>query len=100
MPRIVEKVPDKLPSEITSLKDMFRGTIFFNQNISSWNITNVVKMNAMFADAILFNQDISHWNTINVIYMNSVFAGAASFNQNLSWNITKVKDMSAMFMVQ
>lgn len=122
MPRVIEKVPNKLPLAITSLKDMFNGCIFFNQdlsswdttnvidmtntfkgarlfnqNISSWNTTNVVKMSGMFADVILFNQDISSWITSNVIYMNAMFAGAKSFNQNLSWDIVKVKDMSSMF---
>lgn len=28
MPRVIEKVPNKLPSAITSLKDMFNGCIF------------------------------------------------------------------------
>ena len=33
----------------------------FNQDISSWDISNVKDMSGMFADSS-FNQDISSWN--------------------------------------
>lgn len=48
MPRIVEKVPDQLPTKITSLSNMFADNLTFDQNISSWNISNIVDMSYMF----------------------------------------------------
>jgi surface protein len=45
---------------------MFRSAAIFNQDISSWNTTNVTNMESMFRSANQFNQNISSWNVINV----------------------------------
>ncbi|WP_338976302.1 BspA family leucine-rich repeat surface protein [Spiroplasma endosymbiont of Monopis laevigella] len=46
-----------------------------------------------FYGASAFNQDLSTWNTSNVIYMSCMFYGASSFNQDLStWNVEKVTE--------
>jgi surface protein len=48
-------------------------------------------MNEMFYTTLNFNQNIGSWNTSNVTIMNYMFAGASAFNQNISgWNVTKV----------
>jgi surface protein len=44
---------------------MFLSDYLFNQDISSWNVSNVTSMNFMFYDAKSFNQDISKWNVSN-----------------------------------
>ncbi|WDA54738.1 MAG: hypothetical protein PPFGHCPK_01202 [Spiroplasma endosymbiont of Drosophila atripex] len=93
MPRIIEKVPDQLPTKITSLSNMFADNLTFDQNISSWNISNIVDMSYMFYDAKKFNQDISKWNTSKVTNMMGMFWNAKKFNQNLSaWNVEKVNN--------
>ncbi|WP_338960878.1 MULTISPECIES: BspA family leucine-rich repeat surface protein [unclassified Spiroplasma] len=93
MPRIVEKVPDQLPTKITSLSNMFADNLTFDQNISSWNISNIVDMSYMFYDAKKFNQDISKWNTSKVTNMMGMFWNAKKINQNLSaWNVEKVNN--------
>jgi surface protein len=52
----------------------------------------------MFAYAESFNQNLGSWNTTNVKNMSAMFQGAGAFNQNLgSWNTTNVTNMSAMF---
>jgi surface protein len=45
---------------------MFSGLSKFNQDISSWDVRNVTKMNFMFSSAVSFNQDISNWDVSNV----------------------------------
>ena len=40
---------------------MFRGAFMFNQNIGSWNTSNVGRVEYMFSDAFNFNQNLSSW---------------------------------------
>ena len=53
---------------------MFYGCKAFNQDISSWDVSNVTNMNTMFTWCQDFNQDISNWDVSNVKNMNSIFA--------------------------
>jgi surface protein len=77
---------------------MFREAIKFNQDISSWNLSNVTRAISMFNGAKEFNQDISSWDVSNITDMSWMFSNASLFNQNLgSWNIEKVTNMYAMF---
>ncbi|WP_342273880.1 BspA family leucine-rich repeat surface protein [Spiroplasma endosymbiont of Phycita roborella] len=98
MPRLIEKVPDKLPSEITSLQEMFSGTSKFNQDISNWDTSKVTNMTSMFSLTQSFNQNISKWNVSNVTTMHNMFGGASKFNQDLSnWNTSNITNISYMF---
>ena len=85
-------------SLVTDMSSMFSGATSFNQNISSWNVTNVINMSSMFSSASSFNQNIISWNVSNITNMTSMFSGASSFNQNISsWNVSNVTSMSSMF---
>ena len=66
---------------------MFQGAHAFNQDISSWNVSNVSHMNGMFTHATSFNQDLSIWNVSNVSNMSEMFKGATAFNKDIyqSW---------------
>ena len=44
------------------MDDMFGGALSFNQDISNWDVSNVIRMNYMFTNAKKFNQDISSWD--------------------------------------
>jgi surface protein len=92
-------------SQITDMSSLFAyAPGGFNQDISSWDVSNVTNMAHMFgareinhgqADggATAFNQDISGWNVSNVTDMYAMFYWTRSFNQDLSrWNVSRVVD--------
>ena len=69
----------------------------FNQNIGSWDVSNVTNMEQMFYFATTFNQDISSWDVSNVTDMNNMFYKATAFNQDLSsWDVSSVTNMDRM----
>jgi gliding motility-associated-like protein len=74
----------------------------FNQDISSWDTSNVTWMQFMFLNANSFNQDIGNWDTSSVNNMSGMFYNSRnstySFNQDInSWDTSSVTDMSGMF---
>ena len=95
-------------SNVVNMRAMFAGTKF-NQDISSWNTSNVTDMSHMFSGATAFNQPLNTWDVSNVTNMSYMFAGVryvdgdsykriSSFNQPLwKWNVSKVTNMSHMF---
>ena len=77
---------------------MFFNAAEFNQDISSWNVSEVTDMHHMFYSAVKFNQNIGGWVTDNVTKMHAMFEGASDFNQNIAaWNTEKVTNMYSMF---
>ena len=55
----------------------------FNDDIKSWELSNVTDMSFMFYSANSFNQDIGVWDVSNVTIMESLFVYAESFNKIL-----------------
>jgi surface protein len=85
-------------SNVTSMQSMFYGAEAFNQSIGSWNTSNVRTMDAIFGGASAFNKNIGEWNVSNVTSMVFMFGGASAFNQNIgSWNTSNVTSMNYMF---
>jgi len=65
----------------------------FNQDISSWDVSNVTDMRGMFESAINFNQDISSWDVSSVFDMEAMFRSAINFNQDIStWDVSNVRN--------
>ena len=47
-----------------------------------------------------FNENISNWDVSNVISMRKMFHGASSFNQNISsWDVSNVTDMYGLSLI-
>ena len=91
-------VPSYLPASCTQVGNMFRGAISFNQDISTWDVSNLTNISYLFFEASVFNQDISPWIVGNVTNMDSVFFGASSFNQPIGiWDTSGVIFMNNMF---
>jgi len=89
-------------SNVTNMEFMFARFIgsntTFNQDIGNWDVSNVTNMNAMFFNAVSFNQNIGIWDVSNVTDMNTMFVSATAFNQDIgNWNTSNVTDMSGMF---
>ena len=85
-------------SGITDMSYLFDGKSNFDQDISSWDVSQVVNMEKMFNNAHTFNQDISKWDVSSVTNMYAMFFNAQIFNQDLSsWNVGAVTNMGAMF---
>ena len=84
-------------SRITEIRKLNLGSNF-NQDISSWDVSNVTRMGEMFSGATSFNQDLSNWDVSNVTDMRSMFLGATAFNGDISaWDVSQVTDMSYIF---
>ena len=88
-------------ASVTTMNGMFSGATAFNQDISGWNVANVIDTGSMFAGATAYTnlgQSLNSWNMGLNNNMNSMFAGATAFNQDISgWNTSHVGDMTTMF---
>ncbi|CAL6345040.1 unnamed protein product [Bathycoccus prasinos] len=85
-------------SQVSDLKEAFKGYDTFNADISKWDTSSVTTMQFMFGSASAFNQDIGSWNTAQVTDMKYMFQGASAFNHDIGdWNTAQVTDMISMF---
>jgi len=85
-------------NQVTDMSSMFRGTRFFNQDISDWDVSTVTDMSFMFSRAGTFNQNIDAWDVSLVTNMNGMFERASAFNQNIgNWDVSSVTNMTEMF---
>jgi len=83
-------------SHVISMNAMFLNNTVFNQNISDWGdkLLNVENMASMFRLSS-FNQDISSWDVSNVTIMFNMFLNSTLFNQDISaWNVDNVTSCS------
>jgi len=85
-------------SNVTNMASMFGGTSSFNQPLDNWDVSSVTDMTNMFDRASSFNQDINNWDVSNVTNMSLMFYNANSFNQPLnSWDVSSVNNIRNMF---
>ena len=85
-------------SNVTSMEQMFVNANSFNQPIGNWDVSNVTNMIGLFYGATSFNQPIGNWDVSNVTNMIDLFSNAFAFNQPIgSWDVSKVTNMGYMF---
>jgi surface protein len=98
-------------SRITTLRVAFFNCLKFDQNIGSWDVSNVTDMVGILGVSVVaqpegnagvFNNggspSIGNWNTSKVTDMTQMFLNQTRFNQNIgSWNISNVTNFTAMF---
>ena len=83
---------------VTNMRGLFKGKTGFNEDISTWDVSNVWTMNEMFSGATSFNQDIGGWVVSKVLHLTSMFLGATSFNQDIgSWDVGAVQNFFDTF---
>ena len=82
-------------SNVLTMDAMFYESIF-NQDISSWDVSNVSDMRSMFARNTSFNANISDWDISNLTRSQRMFSGATNFNQeeNKEYNASFFKTES------
>jgi len=76
------------------MSSMFWGAYSFNQDLSSWDVSQVTDMSSMFGSASSFNQDLSPWDVSQVTDMSSMFSSASSFSQTFCWHFNPSVDTS------
>ena len=92
---------------MTDMSSLFENATSFNEDISSWDTSNVTTMSRMFRNDRAFNINIGDWDVGNVLDMSRMFEMVPAdpwsmFNNGGSgdignWNTSKVTNMSNMF---
>ena len=58
-------------------------------------MSSVTSIGSMLRTQTNYNEDLSSWNVSNVVNMSNIFFGSTSFDQNLSsWDIAKVTNFT------
>ena len=84
-PGVYNQVNDTLN---VKLVNSLTGDIY---SYTSWDLSNVQRIDFMFRNQASFNQELNNWNTSNVTSMLSAFEGCEDFNKSLDkWDVSKL----------
>ena len=70
-------------SQVTDFTYAFYG-VWFNEDLSHWDVSNATNMDSMFNNAGAFNQDIGDWDVSSVTSMQNMFRYASAFDDHIS----------------
>jgi surface protein len=71
---------------------MFNECIYFNSDLSKWDVSNGITFNYMFSYCKIFNSDLSEWDVSNGESFEGMFVGCKSFDADLSgWNVSRAR---------
>ena len=81
------------------MSNLFFDNRDFNEDISRWNVSNVVRMNSTFNGATSFNGDLSGWDVRQVRSMIDTFSCATSFDRQLggAWSTSEAWNSEMFF---
>uniref|UniRef100_A0A7S1FY90 BspA family leucine-rich repeat surface protein n=2 Tax=Corethron hystrix TaxID=216773 RepID=A0A7S1FY90_9STRA len=84
--------------EVVNMYQMFDFAAEFNQDLSGWDVSKVTRMRKLFESATKFNQDLSEWDVSKVTSLAQMFNEGTDFNKNISeWDVSRVTEMGKMF---
>jgi len=66
-------------SSATNINAMLRGQTNYNEDLSSWNVSNVTDMSGVFFGSASFDQNLSSWDIANVTQLTN-FAKNTTFS--------------------
>ncbi|NOR88382.1 MAG: BspA family leucine-rich repeat surface protein, partial [Bacteroidales bacterium] len=72
----------------TDMSWMFYWASDFNQDLSAWDVSNVINMKAMFNIAMSFDQDIGSWDVSSVTDMSFMFSSVTLSTANYNSLLT------------
>ncbi|WP_394971838.1 BspA family leucine-rich repeat surface protein [uncultured Croceitalea sp.] len=84
---------------LNNVRLMFADTELFNNGgeALTWNTPALARVQETFTRTVAFNQDVSSWDVSNVVIARQCFANAQAFNQSLAtWNLAINPDYFAM----
>jgi len=86
-PKLIGGLANADTSTVTDMEGMFKQSTLFNDDISSWNTSNVIDMYTIFQETS-FNQDIGNWDVSGVTRFGFMFYGCTNFNNGGSSSIS------------
>lgn len=89
-------------SEVTTFYQAFAYCTLFNNggsdSIKNWNVSKCTNFGAMFYSIPAFNQPIGSWNVGAGQLFNEMFYAANAFDQDIgAWNMSSATNFSSMF---
>ena len=85
-------------SKMTSLRWLFMGNTWFNEDIGDWDVSNVRNFAQTFHSVTFSRCEISKWNVHAEGTLTHMFWGARNFNCDLNgWDVSKVNDFIQIF---
>ena len=81
------------------MKAMFYNCSIFNQDLSSWNVSNLKDSSYMFYNCQKINSDLNNQNMTNNLDMSYMFCDYYNFNQHLKWYVRSDANMTDIFKI-